>query len=82
MPFMRFYRINPNGHITAPAEEFECTDDAEAMAKATALLVDMPPNGAVEVWERARFVGKVPAAAHCATQPNCAECAPGGGIAA
>jgi hypothetical protein len=81
MPFMRFYRINPDGRISTPAEEIECVDDAEALALADAMLVQVPGDGTIEIWDRARCVGKVSAAppgdsTECASLPKCAECTP------
>jgi len=37
----------------------ECADDADALARATAILNSQPSNRTVEIWRQGRCVGRV-----------------------
>jgi hypothetical protein len=56
MAHYRIYHVVKGGHISAPPEIIECTDDQEAIGKAAKAA-----NGkAVELWEGARFIVRFP----------------------
>jgi hypothetical protein len=55
VPDYRIYYIGQNGRINA-AETIDCETDMEALAKAAEILNGHP---AIEVWQRARIVGKL-----------------------
>jgi hypothetical protein len=50
----RIYTVDIDGHISGPPSVANCGDDDEATRRAKNLL-----NGSdVELWDRARFVGR------------------------
>jgi hypothetical protein len=53
----RIYRLDDSGHIAGVIER-DCPNDREALAAARQLA---EPNAPVEVWQRARCLGKVQA---------------------
>ena len=63
MRVLRFYWIDRAGTICRAAEEVECSDDADALAKAAAMLETRGEYPSIEIWDRARPVGKVSAPA-------------------
>lgn len=62
MRVLRFYWIDRAGRICHAAEEVECSDDADALAKAAAMLDTRGKYPSIEIWDRDRPVGKVSAA--------------------
>lgn len=62
MATMRFYWIDPENRIHRPAEEVDCRDDADAVAKAAAGVTEGPAGWGIEVWDHARLVAKLPPA--------------------
>lgn len=67
---MRFYWLDQDDHIRAPSEEVECADDADALDKAAEKIKAAQNAAAIEVWDRARRVGKVTASAAGAGQAS------------
>jgi hypothetical protein len=57
----RFYFIDSGGHI-AQALDVESSCDAEACELAARMLAEQSRYPGIEVWERARMVGRVPVA--------------------
>jgi hypothetical protein len=53
----RIYRLDDTGHIAGVIER-DCPNDHEALAAARQLA---EPDAPVEVWQRARCLGKVQA---------------------
>lgn len=49
-----------SGEKIQTVQTFECTDDAEVILKATALLNAHPEHQSVEIWEGKRMVAHVP----------------------
>jgi hypothetical protein len=58
MPAYRVYSLDAGGHVSAPPTVIECTDDAEATAKAKSLAFG--PRR-VEIWQGSRQVAVLPA---------------------
>jgi hypothetical protein len=48
----RVYKIDPNGHISAPPELIECADDAAAVAEARKYV----DGHDIELWDNGRRV--------------------------
>jgi hypothetical protein len=56
MPQYKIHSINHDGHVSAPAEIFECAEELEALVK-LALAV----NGkAAELWSGDRLIARFP----------------------
>jgi hypothetical protein len=56
MPQYKIYSIGRDGHVSAPAETFECADEQEALRKLTLAV-----NGsAAELWSGTRLVARFP----------------------
>lgn len=58
MPIMRFYWLDPTGHIRRPAEEIECENDDDARVQAHQKLADGQLGWSIEVWDGALLVVK------------------------
>ena len=56
MPYYRFYRTTPDGHLLGPPVVVECADDQEAIGNAS----QMTDGHAVELWQGARLIGQLP----------------------
>ena len=56
MPQYRAYKLDSNGHVKLP-HVFECDDDTGALDYANKLSKDSAAS--VELWQRARLVGRV-----------------------
>jgi hypothetical protein len=55
MPHYRIYTVDIDGYISGPPSVVTCGDDDEATRRAKDLL-----NGSdVELWDGARFVGRI-----------------------
>jgi hypothetical protein len=57
MPIFRLYFVDRNDRLIGPAQQFECADDAHALAKAAHR---QNRHFTVEVWQEQREVGVVP----------------------
>jgi hypothetical protein len=55
LPIYRIYLLEAGGHVTRPALEVECADDAAARQAAQAC----GHNETVEVWEGRRMVFQI-----------------------
>jgi hypothetical protein len=55
----RLYCINQSGSIVG-VEDAHCPSDQDALEHARSLLDDKDHCHGIEVWERARLVGRVP----------------------
>lgn len=55
----KVYRLDTDGAIAGPAEGFQCESDAEALDAARRYF----SGQRLEVWQGARYVGALPAAA-------------------
>jgi hypothetical protein len=60
MPIYRLYFLNGQNKITEPACEVNCATDEDALTTAAKKLGKYPP--AIEIWDEARVVGRVPVA--------------------
>lgn len=58
MRTLRFYWIERDGHIHRPPQEIECEDDADARRRACDMVKDGEPGRSIEIWDRARCLGK------------------------
>jgi hypothetical protein len=64
MTILRFYWIDQSGRIKHPAEEVECADDSDAFAQAAEKAAAGQEGWSIEVWDGARFIGKIAASAN------------------
>jgi hypothetical protein len=55
MPYCRIYSVDREGHISRPPSVVTCEDDGEATQQAKHL----PKDSDVELWDGARFVGRI-----------------------
>lgn len=58
MPFVRFFMAETDNQKVSPSMTMDCVDDADAMAKADAMLQGKTAGSTVDVWDRTRFIGR------------------------
>jgi hypothetical protein len=56
MPQYKIYLFGPDGHISAPAEGFECAEEQEALVK----LARAVNGNAAELWSGTRLIARFP----------------------
>ena len=55
MPIYRVYKLRNDGHVSGPPKVIDCRDDDAALREAQ----DLHKEHSCEVWDLARFVGRL-----------------------